>query len=626
MKTNTSLRVVESNTTDTKDFTIQASGKMFNMVISGLYSNKPKSITREIWSNAFDAHAMVGKEDVPFEVTFPSSLAPVFRCRDFGPGIAHEDMSGFYTVLGHSTKGDTNKAVGKWGVGRMSPLSYTDTFSVVSRHKGMVAHYLVQLGRDGAPQLHTLSLPTPTTEASGLEVSFPVQNRDIREFQSAARLVAYGMPVAPVSPGTELRTIDKVLEGDDYYFYKDYELQGAYAQMGCVLYPIQRGLVPNKNIVYKFEIGELEVTASREDLSYGPNDPTASAIVAKHLLVQDQLLERVQTAIDSKPSLYLASQMYYRDLQHIFPNDNKVGYKGQALVSQYSADWFKNLQVYRGSKGYKSKTIGFGTGSTFGVRETPSVFIQDVSKPKENVRAATRIAANLKPHQHYLWIRMDCTNPVANAELAQFMQEIGAQPTYVRDLDDNGAAAKAGRKVVVTKLYGHSHDMDDAEFALGGHWVPMSNNIYPDLLDRIKGWEVLPDAILVPKTLWKKFEANKLWKPLLAEVSNLAQKEAKAARDALRLIKPDHWSIRWAPSMATRTCPVGTFAKKLMQPMPDKYLGMGVARWNTLLIDCGLEPIKQEAVDISEVLDKYPLLKVYDPQLDKAFHDYVTKG
>ena len=197
MKNNVALKVVENNSLSSKDFTIQASGKMFHMVISGLYSNKPQSITREIWSNAFDAHAMVGKEDVPFEVTFPTTLNPTFSCRDYGPGIAHENMEGFYTVLGHSTKENTNKAVGKWGVGRMSPMSYTDTVSVVSRHKGMITFYSIQLGPDGSPCLHVLAPPMPTTEESGLEVSFPVKREDINSFQQAAKVVSYGFDVKP---------------------------------------------------------------------------------------------------------------------------------------------------------------------------------------------------------------------------------------------------------------------------------------------------------------------------------------------------------------------------------------------------------------------------------------------
>ena len=114
MISNTALREVESNSTSSKEFSIKNSSKMFNMIISGLYSDKPQSITREIWSNAFDAHCMVGKEDVPFVVSMPNSLMPTFVCRDFGPGIHHDDMEGFYTVLGHSTKEDTNAAVGKW--------------------------------------------------------------------------------------------------------------------------------------------------------------------------------------------------------------------------------------------------------------------------------------------------------------------------------------------------------------------------------------------------------------------------------------------------------------------------------------------------------------------------------
>ena len=623
MKTNTNLRVVENNSLATKDFTIQASGKMFHMVISGLYSDKPKSITREIWSNAFDAHAMMGKEDVPFEVTFPSSLAPTFRCRDFGPGIAHEDMSGFYTVLGHSTKGDTNKAVGKWGVGRMSPLSYTDTFSVVSRHDGMVSHYSVQLGPDGAPQLHVMSPPMPTTEASGLEVSFPVQNRHIGEFQRAARQVSYGMPVAPHSPGTTLRTITKVLEGDDYYLYRDTELNGPYAQMGCVLYPIRRDLVPHKNIVYKFEIGELEVTASREDLSYGPNDPTAAAIEAKKILVDGQLLQHVQTAVDAQPSLFLASQMYSRDLQYFFPQAHKVSYKGKDLINNYSADVFSALSAYSSYKGYKSKTIGWGTGSSFLVREQPSVFIQDMSKPKENARAATRIAEALKPREQYLWVRLNLSDPLAKAQLDILLQETGLPPRYVKDLPDNGPSSQGKRKIVVTKLFGNKHDMDDAEFKAGGWYVPMSNNEYPDVLDALRHWEVLPEAILVPKTLWKKFEANPLWKPLMPQIKVMAASEATMAQAALGRAKADYWRTSWAPAMTARTGMLGEVSRRLTEVLPTTYLGLNMTAWNRLLKYSDLEPITQKAEDIDPVLDKYPLLKVYDRQLDKAFQDYI---
>ena len=222
MKYRESTRSVEFGGTQQASFSIQSSGKMFSLLISGLYSNKPKSITREIYSNAFDAHAMSGKAGVPFDVVYPTPLSPVFKVRDYGPGISHEDMEGFYTVLGHSEKINTNDAVGKFGVGRMSPMSYTDSFSVVSRHKGKEAHYSVQLGKDGEPVLHTLAPPHDTTEPDGLEVSFPIDRGDIRDFAQAARTMALGLDVKPnvLNEENPFDDIEVTLQGDNFYFFK----------------------------------------------------------------------------------------------------------------------------------------------------------------------------------------------------------------------------------------------------------------------------------------------------------------------------------------------------------------------------------------------------------------------
>ena len=315
--------------------------------------------------------------------------------------------------------------------------------------------------------------------------------------------------------------------------------------------------------------------------------------------------------------------MYYRDLNHFFQQAHKVSYKGKDLINNYSADVFSALSAYSSYKGYKSKTIGWGTGSSFLVREQPSVFIQDMSKPKENARAATRIAEALKPREQYLWVRLNLSDPLAKAQLDILLQETGLPPLYVKDLPDNGASSQGKRKIVVTKLFGNKHDMDDAEFTAGGWYVPMSNNEYPDVLDILRHWEVLPDAILVPKTLWKKFEANTLWKPLMPQIKVMANTGAKAAQATLSRLKGDVWRTVWAPAMVTRAGILGEVSRKLTASHATTYLGLNVTEWNRLLKYSDLEPITQKAEDIDPVLDKYPLLKVYDRQLDKAFQDYI---
>lgn len=621
MKMNTNLRLVENNATTTKDFTIQASGKMFHMVISGLYSNKPQSITREIWSNAFDAHAMVGKKDVPFLVTFPTALTPTFSCRDFGPGIAHEDMEGFYTVLGHSTKEDTNTAVGKWGVGRMSPMSYTDTFSVVSYHKGMVSYYAVQLGPDGSPQLHVLSEPQPTTEPDGLEVSFPVKRQDIHKFQEAAEVVSYGFDVPPLvtnSKEKEFSKIKKVFEGKDFYIYEDRNMNGAYAQMGCVMYPIPMEHTPrNISIVYKFDIGELEVTASREALSFGPNDPTAESIKKKAKEVELALWQMMQDEIDAQPKLFDAAKLAPSFTRHLPYKSLPFTYKGQELPKFWKLDSYTRISISTGCKGYRQKQAGWGLDKNIEVQNNYSMFIQDWSDKKANARAATRIGSALESYNYYIWVRADLSDPVEKAEVDQLIGELGYPVTYVKDLPDDGPTKLRSIRSKVSISYLRSGklvkgSMEDADFATGGHYCKISNNEVPYHVARAYSLFLSKfgkELVLVPKLLWKKFEKQSNWIEADTVLGGIVKAEAKVVNS---IFGDTYDNINWKPLQRLEQAGgiVGEFAKKIREGKPKSYLCLGATQWADLLKHYGL-PLFSDETSLRErkaILDKYPLL------------------
>lgn len=632
MKMNANLRAVENNAAATKDFTIQASGKMFHMVISGLYSNKPQSITREIWSNAFDAHAMVGKEHVPFLVTFPTALTPTFSCRDFGPGIAHEDMEGFYTVLGHSTKEDTNKAVGKWGVGRMSPMSYTDTFSVVSYHKGKVSYYAVQLGADGSPQLHVLSEPMPTTEPDGLEVSFPVKRQDISAFQTAAEVVSYGFDVPPLvtnSKEKEFKPLKKVFEGEGFYLYQDTRLSGAYAQMGCVLYPIPREHLPRLlNIVYKFDIGDLEVTASREALSFGPKDPTKESIAKKAEEVELALWKGMQKKIEDQPCLFDAAKLaptLRGYLKHSSPN---FTYKGVEIPKFWDLQSYKHILISTAYKSYRQKQAGWGLDKTIDVKNEYTIYIQDLSDKKGNARAATRIGADVDSYKYYIWVMADLTNKDDKEELDKFLSDLDYPHKYVKDLPDPGPKKSGPRAKVSVSYLSVSGpvkgEMSAEEFDKGGYYHPMSNNDYPriyyklmPLVEKIFGQKI----ILVPKTLWKKFEGNIKWRELELALNSLVRKEAANVQKNLGN-RYDIYPLVHLRDFRDMTGPVGDFAKKVAATSLDSYLGVVKAHWNDILTHYGLSPIhdKDSTAEYKALLDKYPLLDLYSNS--KRFGDF----
>lgn len=638
MISNAALRVVENNSFASKDFTIQASGKMFHMVISGLYSNKPQSITREIWSNAFDAHAMVGKEDVPFEVTFPTALSPVFRCRDFGPGIAHDDMEGFYTVLGHSTKENTNKAVGKWGVGRMSPMSYTDTFSVVSYHKGMVAHYSVQLGPDGSPQLHVLAPPMPTTQADGLEVSFPVKRSDISAFSTAAEVVSYGFAVPPTVTNSQEKTftpIKKIFEGDNYYLYKDGRMNGAYAQMGCVLYPIPSLYLSGSSraIVYKFGIGDLEVTASREALSFGPNDPTAANIKAMHEKVEASIFQKMQDELDAQPTMFLAARLEPK-LRGFLRSGSAFKYKGQMIPKYWDLSKHTSFELYCGHRGYRQKSVGWGLDKQFDVRNEYTIFVQDTSDKKGCVRAATRIAAELGSYSYYIWVRADLSDTAVKTELDGMLAELDYPVKYVKDLPDSGAVSRGTRAKVTVSLINNGRlektSLDDAAFKAGGYYYEMSNNDVPYHVRvgaPLFANHFKSNIIMVPKTLWSKFAGQPQWR--IGEPHLAALVKSKVT-DAHSIFSNRYGSYPMSQMLEFKgvTGPVGDFARKVATVRPTELLGLGYSAWETLFSYYGLPKFdnKLAEAEYKTLLDKYPLLKLFSgpSKLHNEFIQYIN--
>ena len=67
-------------------FGIKESGlaHIFNVLRNQLYSDKILAVIREYSANALDAHAEVGKQDTPIEVSLPTKLNLNLEVRDFG--------------------------------------------------------------------------------------------------------------------------------------------------------------------------------------------------------------------------------------------------------------------------------------------------------------------------------------------------------------------------------------------------------------------------------------------------------------------------------------------------------------------------------------------------------------
>lgn len=275
-------------------FSIKANGKAFKVLIDGLYSDKIRSVIREIWTNAYDAHVMADNSAQPFECQLPTIFDPSFRVRDYGISMTHHGVMHLYSTVFESSKESTNEQVGKLGLGSKSPFAYTDTFTVTAWLDGEKRTYSAFIGSDYVPQIAHM-MTEPSDEPEGIEVSFPVKMGDIEAFRSAAERVIIGFETRPNIIGQKLsdKPLEEHMRGNNWVLYKQTwgaTITSAHARQGCVLYPIdgnavqgltslQRSLLQSP-VVIDFPIGSLEISANRESLGY---DATTCANITAEL-------------------------------------------------------------------------------------------------------------------------------------------------------------------------------------------------------------------------------------------------------------------------------------------------------------------------------------------------------
>jgi len=272
----------------TSTFNIARTPHMFNILSSGLYSDKIAAVLREIGCNAMDAHIMYGTPERPIEVKLPTLLDPSFYVKDWGPGLDDEELRVLYTTYGWSSKQQSDDVTGAFGLGSKSPFAYTlqnetekGGFSVESVKNGVKRIYTCYLDDTGAPAISRL-YEGPCDEAwtHGVKVSFPVQTRDISEFQRKAAEVFRWFKVTPNVLGlnTELEAPEFKLSGSFFGLGLENGSGQPAVVMGGVRYPIRSERFNNLDkietallgagIHLMLPMGSVMMTPSREELEY----------------------------------------------------------------------------------------------------------------------------------------------------------------------------------------------------------------------------------------------------------------------------------------------------------------------------------------------------------------------
>lgn len=572
MKTNTALREVETSGVESGVFTIQANGKAFKGLIDGLYADKPQSITREIWSNALDAHVMAGKADQPFDVSFPSIFDPTFRVRDYGIGLSHSDVMNLYTTLFQSTKEDTDSQVGKFGLGSKSPFSYTDTFMVTSWFNNEKRYYTATIGEDYIPTINLMGIE-PTTEPNGIEVAFPVERQDVRAFSDAARRISFGYVVKPtVTNSNDFKwpTYKEASSGKGWKLLSS-RLEGyqetSYACMGSVIYPININAIADLDSAHKellrhpflidFPVGSLEVTMSRESLSYGRNEPTQDAIKNRIKVISDEIFSGFDAKYKAAKNYQEACNMFTQDMNNYnIPNyvrsqlqRNGASWNGMNLTKSKSYSKrdgvsFCQLTIRQSAAKYLRHSYSYGMNLSYGV-ETPVFYIEYLNNGLGVSRAASRIQEHFEkvkaPNKYIVWVKV--TEPrTATPTLMEMAMDFDAMDfVEVNTLPAPPAVKRNPRAAVkVRKLTGTNYvpvDISDEEIEDGGLYIklermspcwPANLSMSPMTLYHKMGQadsNFKQVVYAVPKSLWKKFEG-----PQWVDFHDYAKSWAKNAK------------------------------------------------------------------------------------------------
>jgi hypothetical protein len=290
------------------------------------YKNPIGAVVREYVSNSFDSHAEADfikhntladirleysvYRDMPDEeinalktqlnrfdnqavqVSIESDEAGHYwATEDFGVGLSPDRVKDVFCSYLKSTKEDTNNLIGAFGIGSKSGLSYTDIVHIRTRYNGEEFQYMLRKG-EKTPRLEVLN-SMPTTEMNGTQIKIylkevtkrikkgyygateEVKVPQIDEFKNECRKQLAYFDNVYFSEGTEIENYYSIAQGQTWIKSSNgMPFQGLHLCLGKVAYPIdwdQLGIdtIPSEAGL-KFEIGELDIIQTREDVKYTP--------------------------------------------------------------------------------------------------------------------------------------------------------------------------------------------------------------------------------------------------------------------------------------------------------------------------------------------------------------------
>ena len=312
-------QVTFSGGEQSSSFSIAMNGKAFKVLSSTLYQNKIGSIVREISCNAYDSHIMNGTPDLPFTLHLPDSFEPWFSVQDYGVGLSPAEIDSVFKVYFSSTKDNSNDAIGAFGLGSKTPFSYTDQFSISAVKDNQLSVYSAYITSSGIPDIRLMH-SEETTAPTGVEIKMSVKREDYITFSNEVLDQLQYFKVKPLLLNTSVKfkinNLDQILfETANVKIRNSMHTSPLTIVQGNVGYPlnIQNLELSNEpelkklvELLHKqksslfFDIGEINITASREGVEY--NAHTLDSVKKKLQSIQTEIHNHIDINVKKQPT------------------------------------------------------------------------------------------------------------------------------------------------------------------------------------------------------------------------------------------------------------------------------------------------------------------------------------
>jgi len=352
------------------------------------YKNPIGAIVREYVSNSFDAHAeaeFIKNNDMTSirnEYSIYSDMADAdilelkknlevfdneavhvkiakdqsgwyWSTEDFGVGLSPDRVKDVFCNYLKSTKEDSNNVIGAFGIGSKSGLSYADIVYIRSRYNGIEYQYFLRKG-EKMPRLDKVS-ECSTTERNGTQIKIYIKEsrdrydcmrlEDNRFKEECEKQLAYFDNV--YFDGCNLDNDYRILRGENWLRNTENNpFSGLHMCLGKVAYPIDWDTLGIDQIHFeaalRFEIGELDIIQTREDVKYTPR--TKKAI----LEAIEALKEEWSRRWEEDKELETDDFVYYYKNKDIDPNIeyDDYGFNLSELYGHHNDNWKSHLKQF----------------------------------------------------------------------------------------------------------------------------------------------------------------------------------------------------------------------------------------------------------------------------------------